>query len=253
MIELDLLSYALLVLTALTAGFVDSIAGGGGLITVPMLMAFGIPPHLALGTNKLQSCFGSLTATTNYARKGLVSVSKVWQGILWTAIGAAMGTWIIQLIDALFLEKFIPFLLVSIFVYTLFSPQMGANDRQGRLQANLFYLTFGLGIGFYDGFFGPGTGSFWTIAFVALLGLNLKKATAHTKVMNFTSNIVSLLVFILGGKVMYPLGICMGMGQILGAYLGSHLVIRFDTRFVKVFFLTVVAVTILKMSYTIYF
>lgn len=117
----------------------------------------------------------------------------------------------------------------------------------------LFYVSAGLGLGFYDGFFGPGTGSFWTIAFVVFLGQNLKKATAHTKIMNATSNLTSLAFFLAGGKVLWIPGLLMGSGQLLGASIGSHLVLRKGTRFVRVFFLGVVAVTIAKVFYSAYF
>lgn len=251
--DFELYWYIIFFLTGTFAGFVDSIAGGGGIITVPVLLASGLPPHLALGTNKLQSSFGSFTASLNYMHKGLVNLKDVLVGILFTFIGAVLGTASILHLDASFLEKFIPLMLIVIFLYTLFSPKMGENDRHRLMSENLFYLVFGLAIGFYDGFFGPGTGSFWTIALVALLGLNLKSATARTKIMNFTSNIVSLIVFVIGGKVVWIIGILMGIGQMFGAYLGSTLVVKKEIKFVKTFFLVVVGVTILKLFYSSYF
>lgn len=251
--EFDIYWYIIFFVTGTFAGFVDSIAGGGGIITVPVLLASGLPPHLALGTNKLQSSFGSFTASMNYMHKGLVNLKDVLIGVLFTFIGAVLGTTSILFLNASFLEKFIPLMLIGIFLYTLFSPKMGESDRHEVMSENAFYLIFGIGIGFYDGFFGPGTGSFWTIAFVALLGLNLKSATARTKIMNFTSNIVSLAVFIIGGKVLWLIGILMGVGQIFGAYLGSTLVVKKEIKFVRVFFLVVVGITILKLVYSSYF
>lgn len=250
--EFELYWYGLFFLTGLFGGFVDSIAGGGGIITVPVLLASGMPPHIALATNKLQSSFGSFTASFNYIHKGLVHLKDVLRGIFFTFIGASLGTISILYIDATFLNKLIPIMLIAIFLYTLFTPKLGENDRNKKMSENLFYLIFGLGIGFYDGFFGPGTGSFWTIAFVMLLGLNLKSATARTKVMNFTSNIVALAVFLIGGKVLWLVGILMGAGQILGAYLGSSLVVKKEVTFVRIFFLIVVGVTILKLMYDNY-
>jgi uncharacterized protein len=237
----------LLIAGGFFAGFVDSIAGGGGIITVPLFLAAGLPPHLALGTNKLQASFGSLTAALRYRKGGLVSFRALLPGILYTFTGAALGTLAIQLISADFLNLFIPFLLLIVFLYTLSSPRLGEIDVEARISAKPFFALFGLSLGFYDGFFGPGTGSFWTIALAALAGYNLRRATAATKVMNFTSNIVSLSVFILGGKVIYSLGIMMGGGQLAGAWLGSHLVLNRGTRFIRLFFLLVVAVTIAKL------
>jgi len=249
MFEITLLKMLLLLLSALTAGFVDSIAGGGGLITLPALLAVGIPPHMALGTNKLQSSFGSFTASIRYTRSGLVVKDQLIRGVLFTLIGAATGTILIQIIPAEFLRKIIPFILLGVFFYTLFSPDLGHMDRTARIKAPLFYTIAGLTLGFYDGFFGPGTGSLWTIAMVGIVGYNLKTATANTKIMNFTSNIVALTVFILGGNVLFLPGIIMAGGQICGAWLGSHMVINKGTRFIRIFFLTVVAATIIKLFY----
>ncbi len=229
------------------AGFVDSIAGGGGIITVPLFLSVGLPPHLALGTNKLQASFGSLTASLRYRRGGLVSFRTLIEGILFTLIGAILGTVAIQLISAAFLNLIIPFLLLAVFLYTLFSPRLGEIDVESRLDPKLFFLLFGLLLGFYDGFFGPGTGSFWTIALAAVAGYNLKRATATTKVMNFTSNIVSLSVFLIGGKVIFGLGLLMGGAQLMGAWLGTHMVITRGTRFIRFFFLIVVAATIINL------
>ncbi len=252
MIEFELYYYAIFLAAGFLAGFVDSIAGGGGIITVPVLLASGMPPHIALATNKLQSSFGSFTASFNYIRKGLVSLKEVYIGVIFTFIGAGLGAYSILLMDAEILSKIIPVMMVIIFFYTLFTPKLGSKDRHHVLKPNLFYFMLGITLGFYDGFFGPGTGAFWTIAIVTLLGLNLKSATAQTKIMNFTSNIVSLGVFIIGGQVLWLVGILMGVGQILGAYLGSNLVIKKDVKFIRVFFLIIVAITIVKLMYDSY-
>lgn len=235
------------------AGFIDSIAGGGGIITVPALLSAGLPPHLALGTNKLQSSFGSFTATLRYRRSGLVRIRRTIWGIAFTAVGAVVGTVTIQRISPAFLQKAIPLFLMAVFIYMLFSPKAGAQRSRARLAPLLFYALMGLAIGFYDGFFGPGTGSFWTVAFVVLRGHELKEATAHTKVMNFTSNVVALAAFAIGGHVVLIPGLVMGAGEVLGAYLGSHLVIRRGVGFIRAFFLVVVAVTTARLIYVTYF
>jgi len=251
--EISIVTALILAGTGFLAGFVDSIAGGGGIITVPVLLSLGLPPHMALGTNKFQSSFGSMTATWRYYRKGLFSLRDTWLGVLFTFGGAAAGTVLVQKINANFLMKAIPLLLLLIFLYTLFSPDLGAKDRQKGMSRYLFYPLFGLLLGFYDGFFGPGTGSFWTIALVVLLGINLKKATGTTKIMNFTSNIVSLTVFLIGGKIVLLAGLIMGIGQMAGAWTGSHMVIKHNTKFIRVFFLMVVAATIARMIWKEYF
>jgi len=249
---LSLIIYLALGITGFFAGLVDSIAGGGGIISLPVLLSVGIPPHLALGTNKLQGSFGTLTSTLNYRRSGLLNIRETVQGIFFTALGALAGTMTIQHISADFLGQVMPVLLVAVFLYTLFSPNIGEKDGVARISEGLFYTAAGMGLGFYDGFFGPGAGSFWMIAFVFFCRMNLKKATAHTKIMNFTSNIISLMAFAMGRNVLFAAGIVMGLGQMVGAFLGSNLVVVRQVRFVRVCFLTVVAVTIANLLYTTY-
>jgi uncharacterized membrane protein YfcA len=239
----------LLFCAGFAAGLVDSIAGGGGLITVPILMGIGLPPQVALGTNKLQASFGSGSAMLHFVRAGTVKMSDCWIGILWTAIGAALGVWAVQLLDATVLKQLIPWLLAAIVVYTLFSPSLGSEDSHARMKSGPFYLLFGLSIGFYDGFFGPGTGSFWTMALMMLLGCSMMRATATTKVMNFTSNFVALIFFLSVGQVRFVEGIVMGVGQFLGARVGSKMVIRRGTAFIRPLFITMVLVLVGRLIY----
>ena len=245
--EIDILTLILLFFAGGFAGFVDSIAGGGGIITLPALLAAGIPPHQALATNKLQSSFGSLIATTNYAQKGLLQPLKFATGVIFTLIGAVTGAVLVQYFPANFLEDTIVIMLVVIFIYTLFSPDLGKIEKHAVINKNIFYIIFGLLIGFYDGFFGPGTGSFWTMALILMLGFDLKQATAQTKLFNFTSNIASLALFIYAGLVMWKVGLVMGVGQIAGAYIGSTMVSKREIKFIRRFFLIVVGATILKL------
>ena len=245
--EIDALTLFLLFLAGGFAGFVDSIAGGGGIIALPALLAAGIPPHQALATNKLQGSFGSLTAAVNYASKGMMQPKELLMGVLFTFVGAATGTLLVQYFPADALESTIVVMLVLIFLYTLFSPDLGKIAKHAVMGEKLFYLCFGLLLGFYDGFFGPGTGSFWTMALILMLGLDLKQATAQTKLFNFTSNVVSLVLFIYAGLVIWMIGLVMGVGQILGAYVGSTMVSKKEVKFIRVFFLIVVGATILKL------
>lgn len=240
---------ALLFIAAFVAGLIDSIAGGGGLITVPVLMGIGLPPQVALGTNKLQASFGSGSAMLHFVRAGTVKLNDCWSGIIWTAIGAALGVWAVQLLDATLLKQLIPWLLAVIALYTLLSPTLGAEDSHARIKQGPFYLLFGLSIGFYDGFFGPGTGSFWTMALMMLAGCSMLKATATTKVMNFTSNFVALLFFLSVGQVRFLEGIVMGIGQFLGARVGSRLVITRGTAFIRPVFITVVLALVGRLIY----
>ena len=192
--EFEFYYYVIFLLTGLVAGFIDAIAGGGGIITIPVLLASGMPPHIALATNKLQGTFGSGMASINYNRKGFIQWSEVFVGVVYTFIGAALGTYAILLMDASILAEIIPAMLVGIFIYTLLSPKMGEHDRHAYLGNHLFFLVFGIGLGFYDGFFGPGTGTVWPIALVTHLGLNLKKATAQTNTLFGLLLVIALLL-----------------------------------------------------------
>ncbi|MCU7490959.1 MAG: TSUP family transporter [Ignavibacteria bacterium] len=245
--------YPLLFLTGTVAGLIDAIAGGGGLITLSVLLGVGFPPHIALGTNKFQACFGSFTASYYYMQKGGVSLKSAMPGIIFTLIGSALGTWTVQQVNSDILKDIIPFLLAAIIVYSLLSPKLGETDKHPRMGRYSFYIAFGLMLGFYDGFFGPGVGSFWAISFVIMLGFNLTKATGYTKVMNFTSNIVSFIIFIAGGFVMFAAGLAMAAGQILGSKIGAGLVIKRGTKFIRPIFITMVVLTTLKLIYSRFF
>jgi uncharacterized membrane protein YfcA len=242
-----LLAHAFVLVAGAVAGFVDSIAGGGGLITVPALLMCGLPPHLALGTNKLASTMGVVTALLRYRTGGLVRLRHWLPGIACTAAGATTGTLLIQRLDPAFLDWLIPGLLVVILAYTLASPDLGAREAAARLDRRWVQVLAGLLLGFHDGFFGPGTGAFWALTLVTLAGLDLRRATAATKVMNATSNVAALTFFALGGKVVVTLGLAMGAGQILGATLGSHQVLRRTPRFVRWFLIGSVALTAARL------
>lgn len=232
--------YPLLFLTGLAAGFVDSIAGGGGLITLPVLLNLGLPPQDALGTNKLQATFGSGSATWHYGRAGLIDFRACVAGILFTAVGAGAGTWLVREVKPDLLRQIIPWLLVGIAAYLLFQPKVGEKDLHPRMPSGSFHVVFGILLGFYDGFFGPGTGAFWALAYMLCLGFNLTRATAHTKVMNFTSNFISLAVFLAGGHAHIGAGLCMGAGQLLGARLGTGVVVKRGTKLIRPLFIVVV-------------
>ncbi len=225
----------LLLLTAIAgvAGFIDAIAGGGGLLVLPVLLWAGLSPAQALATNKLQAVFGSFSATIHFIRQGMINLRSMIYAILFAFFGAASGTICIQLIHSDVLEKIIPVLLISFALYFLFSPRVGDEDAKPRISLGLFSFIIAFVIGFYDGFFGPGTGSFFAMAFVMLLGYNLIKATAHAKLLNFTSNFAALLFFIIGGQVVWKIGLVMAVGQLIGAYFGAHMVLRHGSTLIR--------------------
>jgi hypothetical protein len=241
------LVYAWLALAALFAGYVDSIAGGGGLITVPALLAAGLPPQVALATNKLQSTFGSGIATWRYRRAGLLDRRPLGLAVAATALGAAAGVLLVQALPDAWLHRLIPLLLLLVLVYFLLDRGPGETDRRPRLRPAAFELPAGIGIGFYDGFLGPGTGSFWTAGYAFFLGHRIKRAAAHAKLMNFTSNAVALAVFMLVGEVAWSMGLVMAGAQFAGASLGASTLVRCQPGYVRLLLCVVVALTLLKV------
>ena len=178
----------LLFLTGLIAGMVDAIAGGGGLITLPVLLAVGLGPTEALATNKLQGSFGTLSSSLYFVRRNMVNPKEIGFLIACTFVGSALGTLLVRHLNTELLIRVIPVLLIMTALYFWFGPRLREQTTGPKIGSSVFALTVGAGVGFYDGFFGPGAGSFFAVGFVGLLGFNLVQATAHTKVLNFTSN-----------------------------------------------------------------
>ena len=224
--------YPALTATAVLTGFIDAIAGGGGLIMMPALLFAGLPPLHALGTNKLQSMFGCGTALRNYWRSGLVEWRPNRLSVVLVFVGALAGVAVVQRIDTRLLGLIIPVLLVAVALYVLVSPRMTDDDAHHRVSSGGYAPVAGA-IGFYDGFFGPGTGTFFTTSLVALRGYGLTKATALTKLFNFTSNVSSVLLFALGGDMAWLLGLCMAGGAMLGGWLGSHTALKFGAKLIR--------------------
>lgn len=249
---IPLWAFPILFVTGLFAGFVDSIAGGGGLITLPVFFSLGLPPQIALGTNKVQAIFGSGGAAWHYARSNMVNISRCGPGICFTALGAIAGTLTVQRLDPTFLKHLIPVLLLAVAACVILRPRLGAEDIHPRMSTAWFYPIAGLALGFYDGFIGPGVGTFWTMAFMLGLGFNLAKATGYTKVMNLASNVVSFGFFAAAGQVYYAAGLTMGAGQLLGARLGSRMVIKRGVKFIRPIFLAMVFALTLKLLWDAY-
>ncbi|MCP2229900.1 sulfite exporter TauE/SafE family protein [Erwinia aphidicola] len=238
-----------LFLVALLAGFIDSIAGGGGLLTVPALLAAGLSPAQALATNKLQSVGGSFSASLYFIRRKAVDLSQQKLNIALTFLGSISGALLVQHVKGDILRQLLPLLVIAIGLYFLLMPKIGEEDRQRRLHGLPFALVAGGCVGFYDGFFGPGAGSFYALAFVTLCGYNLAKSTAHAKVLNFTSNLGGLLLFMIGGKVVWLVGLVMLVGQVCGARLGARMVLSKGQKLIRPMIVIVSAVMSAKLLY----
>ncbi|CDG88320.1 sulfite exporter TauE/SafE family protein [Xenorhabdus bovienii] len=239
--------YGFLFLVAIVAGFIDSIAGGGGLLTIPALLSVGVSPVQALATNKLQAVGGSFSASLYFIRRGAVDWRSQRFAIAMTLFGAMLGALLVQFVSPDFLLYLLPVLVIIIGLYFLLVPNIGAEDRPRRLAPLAFGCLAGGGIGFYDGVFGPGTGSFLALSYVMLCGYNLAKATAHAKVMNFASNMGSLGFFILGGQVLWLLGLVMLMGQVIGARLGAGLVLSRGQKLIRPMLVTISILMSIKL------
>ncbi len=237
----------MLTAAAFVAGIIDSIAGGGGMITIPALLLAGVPPVEALGTNKLQSLFGSSSATIAYARKGHVDFRQIWPEALASCLGVVLGALLATVLPVSIMRAALPILLIAIALYFTLKPNIGDVDRARRMSAFAFGTTFVPLIGFYDGLFGPGTGSFFMLTFVALAGYGVLKATAHTKLLNCASNVGGLLAFASVGVINWKLGVCMGVAQFVGAQIGAHLAMRIGAKIIKPLLIVVSLVLAIKL------
>jgi uncharacterized protein len=230
-VSLDIL--ALLIGAAFAAGFVDSIAGGGGLITVPVLLLAGADPVTALATNKLQGLFGAGSAAVSYSRAGHVTLKRQITPALIAFAAAIAGALLTSRLPTDLIRLGLPVLLIGIAVFFAFKPGLTDIDRVRRITPALFALTLVPIIGFYDGLVGPGAGAFYMLGFVALAGFGVLKATAHTKLLNFASNLGGMLAFAMVAAPWWTTGLAMGAAQIAGAALGSRLAMRIGAKVIK--------------------
>jgi uncharacterized membrane protein YfcA len=240
---LELWVVAALCAVALVAGFIDAIAGGGGLLTVPALLTAGLPPHLVLGTNKLAATFGSITASVTYYRRKLFD-PRFWRtALIFTAIGAICGTLVVDLISKEWLERIIPFFIVVAALYSLLVKMQPDDQLTLPTQTPTHFWqqrVQGFTLGFYDGLAGPGTGSFWMVSTMALYKINLLLTSGVARSMNCVSNIFALVTFAWLGHIYWQLGLAMGACLMLGSYFGARSAIRFGSKFIRPLFLMMV-------------
>jgi uncharacterized membrane protein YfcA len=232
------LVFAILAGVAVLSGTVDAIAGGGGLIMMPALISTGLPPHLVLGTNKLQSIMGTSVATWRFRRAGMLHLRSGLPLAALSFAGAVAGAVLIRMIQPRALGLIVPLLLVGVALYTVLSRRMEDADSPPRLSAAAYAPVVG-GIGFYDGFFGPGAGQFYATSLVSLRGMGLTRAVGLTKLLNVFSNLGSVVVFVAGGQVLWLLGLTMGLGAMTGALIGSRLATRHGAAVIRPLLVTV--------------
>lgn len=214
------------------SGFVNAIAGGGGLLTLPALMLLGLSPAQALATNKLQLVFGPIAALPNFFRAGLVLPGFAFSVSLFAFAGALAGACTVQMLDQAVLSWLVPALLVGPVLYVTLCPCPDEIGR-ARLAHPLFAALVGTALGFYDGFFGPGGGLLWMTALISLAGLNIRQAAANANVFAFASTAAGLLMFAAGGQIVVWVGLLMGVGQLLGGWLGARMVVLHGARWIR--------------------
>jgi uncharacterized protein len=233
MLEVTVEVLLLLIAAGFLAGFVDAIAGGGGLITLPVLIIAGANPVTALATNKIQAIFGAGTAALSYARGGHVNLREQWKSALVAGSASVSGALLISFLPTDFIRLLLPVLLIGIAIFFATKKGLGDQDRVRRMTPAMFAVTMVPLCGAYDGLLGPGAGSFYMLAFVSLAGYGVLKATAHTKLLNLASNVGALLAFAFVAEPWWITGLIMGVAQIFGARLGAVLAQRIGARLIK--------------------
>jgi uncharacterized membrane protein YfcA len=252
-VELTLTSFLIVCPLVFLAGFVDSIAGGGGLISLPAYLIAGVPMHFALGTNKLSSTMGAITASVRYYKNGFVDLFLCVPSIAAALAGSALGTSLTLLVN----ERYLQWLLLIVLPVTAFYVMCNKEFREkgtpfSRSKTALIAAFVSLVIGAYDGFFGPGTGTFLILLYTGLARINARTATGNAKLVNLASNLSALVVFLLHGRALLLLGLCAGAFSIAGSYLGSGLVIRRGAGVLRIFILGVLALLLIKIAYDLF-
>jgi uncharacterized membrane protein YfcA len=247
------MDYLLTALASLVAGFIDSIVGGGGLIMVPALLATfpGTHPATLFGTNKAASVWGTGFAAAQYTRQVRLDWRIVGPAAVAGFAAALAGAWLLTIVSAAFLRQGLPVVLLLLLVYSMAKKDLGRIHAPYHAPhiALAYAITIGSLIGFYDGFFGPGTGSFLVFAFVRLLGYDFLHATAAAKILNTATNLAALALFAAKGHVWWHFAASMAVANVAGSLMGTRLALRHGTGFVRIFFLLVVSALIVKTSY----
>lgn len=243
------------ILAVCAAGFiaaaVDAIAGGGGIITLPSLLTAGISPHFALGTNKFASSFGSVTSAYTFIKSGKVNIPLMKYCVPCTLLGAAIGVQTVLHINQKYLQTAILIMIFATALYTVLKKDFGNKDNfKGLTNKSIVYgCIIAFSLGFYDGFFGPGTGSFLIFLFITIFGFDFTTASGNSKVLNFVSNITSLVLFAIGGKIHFIIGIPMGLSMMVGARLGSRIAIKSGAKIIKPIFVAIALALTIKLMF----
>ncbi len=235
------------------AALIDSIAGGGGLISIPAFIMAGVPPHFTLGTNKFAATFNSLTSSIRYIQENKINKNLLLVLIPFTFIGAWAGVRLVIEIPTMYLSFIITIMILLVGVYTLLKKNLGMRNQPFDLTPARWMssILIALIIGFYDGFFGPGTGSFLMFMFIKLFGLDFLRAAGNARVLNFISNAISLVLFAIHGKILYAVGLPVGIAMMLGALVGSKIAFRKGAGLVRPIFIIITFLAAAKVLFDI--
>lgn len=233
------------------AAFVDSIAGGGGLISMPVLLIAGLPAHLALGTNKFAGACGCFTSAYRYSKSGKTNVELLKKLIPFTILGCILGVKCVLSISDAILNMLVFVMILAVAIYTYTKKDLGTEDKFESLTTKNIRLGMFMAfcLGFYDGFFGPGTGTFLAFALIKIYGFDFLHASANTKILNFTSNFTALLLFMFSGQILYKVAIFYAISMMLGGYVGAKVAIKKGSTLIKPIFLIMAICVAIKLVY----
>lgn len=252
--DFDISLVTMLFIFGFIGSFLNSIVGGGGLITLPALMFVGLPPATAIATNKLAATLGNFTSMLTFLRAGKIDFKLLRPILPFVFLGSMMGAVTVNFISPDLLKPLIFIALVVVLIYTIFKKDWGSTEKRRVMTKNskALFMSVLIAIGFYDGFLGPGTGSFIIFAFI-IMGFDFVQASGNAKVLNFTSNLAALIMFLFLGRVHYSYGIVMGLSMIVGAFVGTKFAIGRGTTYVRVIFILVTSLFIVKNGYDFIF
>lgn len=246
-----MLTILFLCLGGFLAAFVDSIAGGGGLISMPVLLMTGLPAHLALGTNKFAGAFGCFSSAYNYSKSGKTNIELLKKLIPFTILGCLLGVKCVLSISENILNILVFLMILIVALYTYLKKDLGKEDKFENLSNENIKkgIIMAFALGFYDGFFGPGTGTFLTFAFIKIYGFDFLHASANTKILNFTSNFTALILFMFSGQILYKVAIFYAISMVLGGYIGAKVAINKGSQLIKPIFLFMAVAVAIKLLY----
>jgi uncharacterized protein len=248
---MDSTTYLLLLVAGFFGGLVDAMAGGGGLISLPALLAAGLPPHTALAVNKVQSAIGTTFSALRYLRSGWVLPRLAALGFSASFVGSWVGAWTVLHVSASSLETLLPILVIIVAAMTFLRKNFGLHDNFSGMGRREYILAavFAFALGFYDGFFGPGTGSFLAFGFVLIFRFGFLRATAHAKLLNLASNYAAILAFIVGIPIFWDIALPMGLANIAGAWTGAGVALRGGSRIIKPVFAAVLLALLVRLLF----